>query len=210
LFRSPAEDVKPWRAANSAARMVGDHNMSQPMAKRRFQRSMTSSASRRAARSAFSLAGANLDVEPAGPDAHLRSLVVVAGRFAIAATCDRGSGRVFAYFLRAPAQSCHRVNRSTMLPEEIGEGLVGQLLEVLHAVLGELIEGVPSFIVELNALAGHGVLANDNFRDTLALPRRSEETVAQGRGYGSAFHRIHRSLHPDPRSQATRRVRLGA
>ena len=43
-----------------------------------------------------------------------------------------------------------------MLGEEICEGLVGQLLEVLHAVLGELGEGVPSGIVDLNALAGHG------------------------------------------------------
>jgi hypothetical protein len=42
--------------AISAARMVGDQSMSRPVAKRRFQRSMTSSASRRAARSAFSLA----------------------------------------------------------------------------------------------------------------------------------------------------------
>jgi hypothetical protein len=42
--------------AISAARIVGDHNMSRPVAKRRFHRSMTSSASRRAARSAFSLA----------------------------------------------------------------------------------------------------------------------------------------------------------
>jgi hypothetical protein len=35
--------------ATSAARMVGDHSMSRPVARRRFQRSMTSAASRRAA-----------------------------------------------------------------------------------------------------------------------------------------------------------------
>jgi hypothetical protein len=43
-----------------------------------------------------------------------------------------------------------------MLLEEVAEGLIGQLLEVLHAVLGELIEGMPSCIIELNALAGDG------------------------------------------------------
>jgi hypothetical protein len=42
-----------------------------------------------------------------------------------------------------------------MLPEEIGERFVGELLEVLHAVLGKLIERMPSLGVELNALAGH-------------------------------------------------------
>jgi hypothetical protein len=39
-------------------------------APRHMERSMTSSASTRAARSAFSLAGASLDVEPSCPDAH--------------------------------------------------------------------------------------------------------------------------------------------
>jgi hypothetical protein len=43
-----------------------------------------------------------------------------------------------------------------VLPEEIGEGLVGELLEILHAIFGKQVEGVPSLVVELNALAGHG------------------------------------------------------
>jgi hypothetical protein len=30
------------------------------------------------------------------------------------------------------------------------------LPEILHAVTGEQIEGVPGFLIELNALAGHG------------------------------------------------------
>jgi hypothetical protein len=40
------------------------------VARRRFQRSMTSSASRRAALSAFSFAAPAFDVEPSCPDAH--------------------------------------------------------------------------------------------------------------------------------------------
>jgi hypothetical protein len=47
------------------------------------------------------------------------------------------------------------VLRSVGLSEKVSEGLIGQLLEVLHAVLGELIEDVPSLRVELNAFAGH-------------------------------------------------------
>jgi hypothetical protein len=35
--------------------------------------------------------------------------------------------------------------------EKVSEGLIGQLLEVLHAILGELVEGVPSCIIELHA-----------------------------------------------------------
>ena len=50
--------------ATSAARMVGDHRISRPVAKRRFQRSTTSSASVRAARSAFSLAAPALMSSP--------------------------------------------------------------------------------------------------------------------------------------------------
>jgi hypothetical protein len=50
--------------ATSAARIVGDHSMSRPVARRRFQRSMTSSASRRATLSAFSLAAPALMSSP--------------------------------------------------------------------------------------------------------------------------------------------------
>jgi hypothetical protein len=50
--------------AISAARMVGDRSMSRPVASRRFQRSITASASRRAARSAFSLAAPALMSSP--------------------------------------------------------------------------------------------------------------------------------------------------
>jgi hypothetical protein len=38
----------------------------------------------------------------------------------------------------------------------------GTYRRVLHAILGKLIEGVPSCIVELNAFAGHGVLPSDH------------------------------------------------
>jgi hypothetical protein len=62
--------------ATSAARMVGDHSMSRPVASRRFQRSTTSSASRRAARSPFSLAAPALMSSPRvlTPIANHRSL----------------------------------------------------------------------------------------------------------------------------------------
>jgi hypothetical protein len=50
--------------------------------------------------------------------------------------------------------------------EDVGEDLVGQFLEVLYAVLGKLVESVPSLVIELNALAGHGHL----HRDVLAVP----------------------------------------
>jgi hypothetical protein len=57
--------------ASGAARIVGDHNMSRPVARRQFRRSTTSSASRRMARSAFSLAApalmSSLSVDPAQP-----------------------------------------------------------------------------------------------------------------------------------------------
>ena len=58
-----------------------------------------------------------------------------------------------------------------MLLEKVREGLVGELLEVLHTVLGEPIESVPSFVVELNALTGHSHLR----RDMLALHDRPGE-----------------------------------
>jgi hypothetical protein len=50
--------------ASSAAGIVGDHSISRPVASRRFQRSMTSSATMRAARSAFSLAAPALMSSP--------------------------------------------------------------------------------------------------------------------------------------------------
>jgi hypothetical protein len=41
--------------------------------------------------------------------------------------------------------------------------LVGEILEVSHAVFGKQIEGVPCLLIELNALAGHrGILLRDN------------------------------------------------
>jgi hypothetical protein len=39
-----------------------------------------------------------------------------------------------------------------MLAEEIGEGLVGELLGVLHSVFGEHVESVPGLVIKLNAL----------------------------------------------------------
>jgi hypothetical protein len=47
----------------------------------------------------------------------------------------------------------------TVLSEEIGEGLVGKLLEVLHAIFGEQVQGIPGFVIELNSLPGHGALS---------------------------------------------------
>jgi hypothetical protein len=47
----------------------------------------------------------------------------------------------------------------TVLSEEIGEGLVGKLLEVLHAIFGEQVQSTPGFVIELNSLPGHGALS---------------------------------------------------
>jgi hypothetical protein len=41
------------------------------------------------------------------------------------------------------------------LPTQIGEGFVGEILELPHAVLDEQVEGFPGLLIELNALAGH-------------------------------------------------------
>jgi hypothetical protein len=66
-----AEDVEPRRSGD------GDHSMLRPVARRQFQRSMTSSASRRATRSACS-GGASLDVEPSCPGTHGGSIGALA------------------------------------------------------------------------------------------------------------------------------------
>ena len=50
-----------------------------------------------------------------------------------------------------------------MFLEQIGESLVGQFLEVPHAVPTEQVESVPGFLIELYTLAGHlGILLRDN------------------------------------------------
>jgi hypothetical protein len=50
-----------------------------------------------------------------------------------------------------------------VLAEKISESLVGELLEVPHAVPGEQVEGVPCLLIELNPLAEHrGILLRDN------------------------------------------------
>jgi hypothetical protein len=52
------------------------------------------------------------------------------------------------------------VYRPTVLLQEIGEGLVGEFLEIPHAVSGEQVEGVPGLLIELNALARQrGIIA---------------------------------------------------
>src|SRR5262245_7094300 len=43
-----------------------------------------------------------------------------------------------------------------MLAQQIGKRLVCKFLEILHAIPRKQVEGVPGFLVELNALAGHG------------------------------------------------------
>ncbi len=69
-----AEHVEPWRSSRGAAQIVGDRGMSRPVARRRFDRSATSSASRRAATVRLQLVRAGFDVEPSYPDAHLASI----------------------------------------------------------------------------------------------------------------------------------------
>jgi hypothetical protein len=46
-----------------------------------------------------------------------------------------------------------------VLAEEIGAGLVSEFLEVLHTVFSEHVEGVPSLVIKLNALPGHGAVS---------------------------------------------------
>ena len=43
----------------------------------------------------------------------------------------------------------------TFNTQQIGEGLVGEFLEILHPILGEQLKGAPGVRVELHALAGH-------------------------------------------------------
>ena len=54
--------------------------------------------------------------------------------------------------------------------------IVSKLLDGLHSILGKQVEGVPSLIVELNALAGHCDLRGD----MLAVPSRQRESVIGG------------------------------
>ena len=42
-----------------------------------------------------------------------------------------------------------------MLSQQIAEGFLGKLLKIFHLVAGEQVEGLPRFIVELDALAFH-------------------------------------------------------
>ena len=46
------------------------------------------------------------------------------------------------------------VDWAAVFAQQIGEGLISELLEVPHAVPGEQVESVPGFLIELNALAG--------------------------------------------------------
>jgi hypothetical protein len=51
-------------------------------------------------------------------------------------------------------QCCPEVDWPAVLAEEIREGLVGEFLEVPHAIPGEQVEGVPGLLIELNAGQG--------------------------------------------------------
>jgi len=42
-----------------------------------------------------------------------------------------------------------------MFLQQIGEGFIGQLLEVHHAITRKQIERVPRVVIELDSLAGH-------------------------------------------------------
>src|ERR1700722_9745969 len=55
----------------------------------------------------------------------------------------------------APAQRGLEVGRAAVLRQQVAERLVGDLLEVLHPVMGQKVECVPGLVVELDALAGH-------------------------------------------------------
>jgi hypothetical protein len=68
---------------------------------------------------------------------------------------DRWCRRPFFDIADTLPQGGLKVDRAAVLFQQIGEGLVCDLLEVPHAVPGEQIEGIPGLLIELNALAGH-------------------------------------------------------
>src|SRR6516164_409864 len=55
--------------------------------------------------------------------------------------------------LEALLQCVLEVDRAAMLAQQVAEGLVGELLEALHAVTRQEVERVPRFQIEFDALA---------------------------------------------------------
>jgi hypothetical protein len=66
----------------------------------------------------------------------------------------------------------------TVLAEEIGEGLVGELLEVLPAIFGEQVQGIPGLVIELNSLPRHGALPVGKDYKPATYPRCSHNPQA--------------------------------
>jgi hypothetical protein len=56
----------------------------------------------------------------------------------------------------APAQRLYQACGAAVLPQQIAEGLIGKLLERLHALGCEQPELLPGFFVKLNAFSNHG------------------------------------------------------
>ena len=74
----------------------------------------------------------------------------------------RRSSRAFRHVVRsgAPYALAKRITergRATMLLQKIGEGLVGECLEIPAAVARQRVERDPDFIIELNTLALHSL-----------------------------------------------------
>src|SRR5215216_5531184 len=56
---------------------------------------------------------------------------------------------------RTLPQRLLQIRRALVLLQQVGEGFVRQILEILHAVARQEVDGGPGVVIELNALAGH-------------------------------------------------------
>lgn len=56
---------------------------------------------------------------------------------------------------RASPQRILEIRRPPVLSQKVAKGFVGKLLKFFHLVAGKQVEGLPRFIVELDALASH-------------------------------------------------------
>src|SRR5215218_2574436 len=65
------------------------------------------------------------------------------------------AGIVRGRLARALPQRLLEICRALVLLQQVGEGFVRKILEVLHGVARQEVDGGPGLVIELNALAGH-------------------------------------------------------
>jgi hypothetical protein len=70
------------------------------------------------------------------------------------------------------AQRVFQVNRTAVFLEQVAKGLVGKLLKILHLIVAEQIQLLPSFFVDLYAFSRHGLPFISMFRNDGSLPAR--------------------------------------